>query len=79
MAHPAKGLQIRHVVGVAAPIAINVIALESPGPVAHDAPPAVALEDVAADGGPAAGIEAGVVPAQKTTLARYAPMGHAGP
>ena len=63
MTRPAKRLQVRHVVGVATPIAVNMIALESPGPAAHDAAPAVALEDVATDGGPAVGMKAVVVPA----------------
>ncbi len=64
VAGPAQALQPVGVVGVLRPVALkrhDVVALESPGPAAHDAPPPVALEDGPADGSPALAMQRDMV------------------
>ena len=68
VACPAEGLQVGHVVGVAAPSQRpDVIALQGAGRPARRAPPAVTVEHGAPDGQPSAGVDQGaVVPAHPT-------------
>ena len=72
----AKRLQPVHVARVLAVIALHrhdMIAFETAGPPAHDTTPAVAVEHDATHGGPAAGIQGGMVSAH-ISLVRQEPV-----
>ena len=71
MAGTVKRLQVRRIVGIAVPLErYDVIAFQPPGPATVGTAPTITLKDGAAYGGPAAGIQVGVVETHSGLLSR---------